>query len=262
MYFKDFPKFLYDFKYDSTNKTKTSVVMDITHNVRFRKEVLENYTLYDEYDIHDGETPEMIAEKVYGNPNYHWIIMLVNQKYDYISDFPLDYAALTASTAKEYNPGCTSADWYIDRTAGAIKFTMNNLSGAFDPNTFTSTVYVTITGTTTTGDFTVVDICNPEHESHFSLDYLTQYFTLIPSHGYTLPTGDPVGQLSIQTVGRENNVLYWKDANGFRVNRDVAGAVPITGIQEAELKNEAKRRIKIISPDVISQILKQYKELM
>ena len=80
MYFKDFPKFLYDFKYDNTDQTKMSVVRDITRNIRFRKEVLENYTLYDEYDIKDGETPEIIAEKIYGNPEYHWIIMLVNQR--------------------------------------------------------------------------------------------------------------------------------------------------------------------------------------
>jgi hypothetical protein len=74
MYFKDFPKFIYDFKYDDSAATKTSVVKDITRNIRFRKEILANITLYDEYDIVDGETPEIIAEKIYGNPEYHWII--------------------------------------------------------------------------------------------------------------------------------------------------------------------------------------------
>ena len=63
MYFKDFPKFLYDFNYG--NVTKTTVVTDITRNVRFRKHILSNVTLYDEYDMLDGETPEIIAEKFY-----------------------------------------------------------------------------------------------------------------------------------------------------------------------------------------------------
>ena len=30
----------------------------------------------------DGETPEIVAEKVYGNAEYHWIIMLANDIYD------------------------------------------------------------------------------------------------------------------------------------------------------------------------------------
>jgi hypothetical protein len=258
MYFKEFPKFLYDFQYNGN--TKTSIVTDITRNVRFRKEVLANVGLYDEYDIVDGETPEIIAEKVYGNPEYHWIIMLANERYDYISDFPLDSTSLISHTTQKYNPGCVSVDWYIDSTLGAIKFKMDNANGAFEPSTFTSTVYVTISGTTSDGDFTLTDTCSPDHESHFYLDYLSQYFTLIPSHGYTLPTGTPVGQLSIQTVGRQNNVLYYKNASGFKVTSDVSGAVAITGVQEEERINESKRRIKIISPTVISAILKQYRE--
>ena len=62
MYFKEFPKFQYDFAYGKD--TKVSVVQDITRNIRFRRDVLANVSLYDEYDIIDGETPEIIAEKV------------------------------------------------------------------------------------------------------------------------------------------------------------------------------------------------------
>ena len=64
MYFKEFPKFLY--RFNINNKNKDIIVKDITQNVRVRKEILANITLYDEYDIRDGETPEIIAEKVYG----------------------------------------------------------------------------------------------------------------------------------------------------------------------------------------------------
>ena len=82
MYFKQFPTFTYDFTING--KTEYLLVKDISQNVRVRKEILANITLYDEYDIKDGETPEMIAEKVYGSPLYHWVVMLCNQKYNYI----------------------------------------------------------------------------------------------------------------------------------------------------------------------------------
>ena len=96
MYFKDFPEFIYDFKYGSSSETKTSIVKDITRNIRIKKEVLSNIVLYDEYDIIDGETPEIIAEKFYGNPEYHWIIMLANERFNYITDFPLEEVKVMA----------------------------------------------------------------------------------------------------------------------------------------------------------------------
>ena len=163
MYFKEFPKFLYDFKYGTT--TKTTVVTDITRNVRFRKEVLENVTLFDEYDIVDGETPEIVAEKIYGDPEYHWIIMLANQKHDYISDFPLSEQAL---------------------------------------------------------------------EKHIIATYGAQRYA----------------------------IRYYVNAAGFVVNSTATGAVSVSNDAYERTLNESKRRIKVISPQVISTILTQYKELL
>ena len=77
------------YTFDIKGEQVLKIVKDITYNVRLRKAILENILLFDEYDIKDGETPEIIAAKVYGDPNYHWVIMLCNQRYDYIKDFPM-----------------------------------------------------------------------------------------------------------------------------------------------------------------------------
>ena len=78
-YFTKFPQIYYDFKVGGVNDPSTlMVIRDITHNVRIRKEVLSNVVLYDYYHIQDGETPEIISEKVYGSPLYHWVTLLVN----------------------------------------------------------------------------------------------------------------------------------------------------------------------------------------
>ena len=87
MYFDNFPTFLYPFKIN--DKIEYKLVKDISQNVRVRKEILSKVTLYDEYDIRDGETPEIIAEKIYGSPAYHWVVMLCNDRYNYVDDFPL-----------------------------------------------------------------------------------------------------------------------------------------------------------------------------
>lgn len=103
MYFEKFPPILYDFQING--ETKIKLVTDITRNIRFRRDILANVTVYDEYDMQDGETPEIIAETLYGNPEYHWIIMLANERFDYRADFPLAYIELSKYVTDKYGAG-------------------------------------------------------------------------------------------------------------------------------------------------------------
>ena len=113
MYFKNFNNFLYDF--DVNGKTNLTLVKDITKNVRIRTEILSNITLYDEYDIKTGETPEIISEKVYGSPDYHWVVMLCNLRYDWIADYPMEYPALEKFVTQKYGSGNENAvHHYVD----------------------------------------------------------------------------------------------------------------------------------------------------
>lgn len=155
MYFKDFPKFLYDFNYGDT--TKTTVVTDITRNVRFRKHLLSNISLYDEYDIIDGETPEIIAEKFYGSPEYHWVIMLANDKYDWRNDFPLREGVLVEHIKRTYNPTLYSSNWYVEDQLEQFGFlTLHfkiDATQPFDPNYLISPVTFTVSGSTDKQNF-------------------------------------------------------------------------------------------------------------
>lgn len=102
-YFANFPDILYPFELGG--KLKLVRVKDIVANVRLRKSVLSNITLYDEYDIEDGETPEIIAERVYGDANLHWVIMLTNDRYDLWNDFPMSGEALSKYIENKYGEG-------------------------------------------------------------------------------------------------------------------------------------------------------------
>lgn len=103
MYFKQFPNIYYPFNIKGVDTLK--IVKDITLNVRVIRDVLENVLLYNEYYIQDGDTPEIIAEKMYGDPNLHWTIMLVNGKFDYVNDFPLSDASLEQMVLEKYGRG-------------------------------------------------------------------------------------------------------------------------------------------------------------
>ena len=74
MYFKQFPTIPYDSK--GTGEFKS--VKNLLRRVGIRAKVKTNSMLFDTYDVRNGETPESLADKLYGDSEYHWIIMLVN----------------------------------------------------------------------------------------------------------------------------------------------------------------------------------------
>lgn len=112
MYFDGFKNFLYE--YNVGGDSKALLVTDITKNIRFRRDVLANVTVYDEYDIIDGETPEIIAEKIYGDSQYHWVVMLANNRFDYTIDFPMRYPVLQNYINEKYGDTADDIKHYVD----------------------------------------------------------------------------------------------------------------------------------------------------
>ena len=103
MYFSRFPQFLHLAKVPKYREQRAEYLLtDITANVRFRKEMLDRVTLFDYYIIKEGDTPEIVAEKLYDSPMYHWLIMLLNDMYDYRNDWPMTSAALEHYVKKKY----------------------------------------------------------------------------------------------------------------------------------------------------------------
>ena len=74
MYFDSFPVILYDSKGDDNFK----VVTNLLRRVAIRTKVKANTALFDTYEVMEGESPESIAWKLYGDVDYHWIVLLMN----------------------------------------------------------------------------------------------------------------------------------------------------------------------------------------
>lgn len=94
---------MYDFEITPGKERVTYAITDITRNIRFRRDVLANITVYDTYDVVSGETPEILAERFYGDPNLHWVVMLANQRYDYRNDWLMDTPALEKYIVEKYD---------------------------------------------------------------------------------------------------------------------------------------------------------------
>ena len=84
-YFEMFPEIFYDMKGDG----KLTLVKDLMSRIKLVSGVKQNILNFDFYDVKDGETPEMIAQKYYGDVNLHWTIFIANDIIDYYEDWPM-----------------------------------------------------------------------------------------------------------------------------------------------------------------------------
>ena len=85
MYFEYFPLTLYTLDDGTTLKVVTNIFL---RNV-IGDNIKNNLSLFDEYDIIDGETPEIVSTKFYRTPNLHWLILHYNDILDPRFDWPL-----------------------------------------------------------------------------------------------------------------------------------------------------------------------------
>ena len=95
-----FPKTLY--KLDGGKYSSYQTVTDITFRISIIQEVLANFSSYYSYVVKDGETPEILADRVYGDPQAHWIILYANNIYDPNYDWPLNYTSFHKYITKKY----------------------------------------------------------------------------------------------------------------------------------------------------------------
>ena len=103
-FFKNHPVIAYPFE-NFRDGLQFRAVKDIVLNVRLVKQIIAGIEYFDEYDMLEGERIEMVAEKLYGDAQLHWVLMLINERYDYVNDFPMDEQSLEKYVELKYGEG-------------------------------------------------------------------------------------------------------------------------------------------------------------
>jgi len=83
-YFQYFPLVFYD----DVGNGELKLVTLLLERVRFRDVVRKNNMVFYPVTIQDGESPESMANKYYGAPGYHWIILLANNILNVYEEWP------------------------------------------------------------------------------------------------------------------------------------------------------------------------------
>ena len=121
MYFQNFPLI----PYDSVGDGQYKLVTNLLKRVALRTKVKTNSALFDTYDVKEGQTPEMIADKLYGDPNLHWIVMYVNNITDRYHQWPLTTPQFLAFLNDKYSNPDGLHHYEITQTSGDTTITID-----------------------------------------------------------------------------------------------------------------------------------------
>lgn len=95
-YFEEFNRVRY--RFGSQNMTLT----DIFDGFRVREEIFNKIKVFFEYHVSDGDSPEIVAHKLYGDMSLEWVILHFNKIHDPFFGWPLDQYSLEQHIKTKY----------------------------------------------------------------------------------------------------------------------------------------------------------------
>ena len=127
-YFYEFPKLLY------TKDGVTNLVTNLLTRIATVKGEIDASALYYEYVIKDGDTPEIIASKYYGDAELHWVVLIFNDIVDPFYDWPMEYRQFIKFLTDKYGSPAT-AQTTVHHYEKIIQ-TTDNISGEVTTKTY------------------------------------------------------------------------------------------------------------------------------
>jgi hypothetical protein len=111
-YFDRFPMMAYDMAANGDYK----LLPNILKRVKLRAGIAAGSFLFDNYDVRDGERPEDVAFKLYGDPELHWVVLMTNNITDRYYQWPLSAPQFAEHLTDKYGAGNEDAVHHYEKT--------------------------------------------------------------------------------------------------------------------------------------------------
>ena len=156
MYFSIIPNISYDEKPISYPFSESDYVTakNFFRRYKVNEDVFSNAVYFKKYTIIDGERPDSLADKLYGDPFYDWIILLTNNMVNAQYDWPKSNYEVYKIVESEYDDPYSEISYYETSAIGQFA------AGLRVDETFyngTHKVYIDGAATTKNGN----EICSP-----------------------------------------------------------------------------------------------------
>lgn len=171
-FFSYYPKTFY---VSNTNSVGVDSITNIIARFKFEDSLKQNSTAFYPYQIQDGDTPEVIAHKYYGDPERHWIVLLFNDIIDAQFDWPLNQNNIIEYINDKYSangsantPSQTGITWALSENNVQAYFKVITTTGndgtikteklQLDKNTYANVAATTTTYTTANNENVTISV--------------------------------------------------------------------------------------------------------
>ena len=214
----------------NSNNLDFKKVKNIFTKVKFIKEILDNSDMYYRYEMRDLDTPEIIADKIYGDANRYWLILMANETIDPYFGVPLKYQ---------------SFDNYLITKYGSIEDAQSTLHH-YEKQ---------VTVTTNKNGL----ISSQEYKTELTTkmyDFDSGAIIDLQSLGYLPTIGNPIFEYS-------NSSVTIEDTDGIDVIITTETNFVYVSNYDYEVQvNEDKRIIKLIKPEFVPLIETEFENLL
>jgi hypothetical protein len=112
-YFRELPDILYQSQASDRNSSRDYVrVKNLFRRVKLRDDLQNVFTLFNKYQITEGERPDTVAEKLYGSSDYDWVVLLTAGIINVYDQWPLSDKDLYQYAENKYGNELTAVRFY------------------------------------------------------------------------------------------------------------------------------------------------------
>ena len=102
-YFRELPDLLYQSPY--SNRISSSAYIsakNIFRRMKIRDDLKNNFSVFNKYEIRDGERPDIVAKNLYGKSNLDWVVLITANIINVRNEWPLTSKELYDFTVSKY----------------------------------------------------------------------------------------------------------------------------------------------------------------
>ena len=269
-FFKHIPNINYDFKSDG----KYYRAKDLFRKVSVWNHLQEGITGYSYYRITEGERPDVVAAKLYGDATSYWLFWLVNENLQDLSDWPKSQRLFEKFIDRKYSGKClvtanstdivsydhaeeTSSKFLLGEKVSQstsvygfvtdVNPTHNRITVQIPDEVVDSfTVDSTVTGASSEKSFTISSVQNERDAINHYLDSNDNKVTF---ESYTSTASN-----TNVTSGESTDLKYY--------NYSTANNTVVTNYRHELNLNEDKHIIKYIEPRFVERVVREFVSLV
>ena len=107
--------------YDIKGNKQYKLLPDILRRVKLRSGIRNGSFLFDKYNVKQGEKPEDVAFKWFGDAEYHWIILMTNNVTDRYYQWPMTQPQFEEFLTDKYGAGSEDGIHHYEITQSSGK---------------------------------------------------------------------------------------------------------------------------------------------